>query len=385
MKKILGILALLVAIFAVTALQNPDFLSPYNQQNLLRWTSLFGLLSIGAAFVIITGGIDLSIGSLVALVGSLFTSLLVKHGWSVPLALIAVLTLSAALGLVHGLLVTKVRLQPFIVTLCGLLIYRGVARWVTDDQTLGFGTGYRGLRSLAIGKPFGMAELALGVGALCSLWFWFEVRRRRGEGRERRLGARVGLGLSLASIVMALWAVLGRPPGRLGEVVSDMLVPAPFLFLLVITAAAAFLLNETVWGRHLLAVGANPEAARFSGIRTDALVIRAYMICSLLAGLGGVLFALDLNSVSPASHGNFYELYAIAAAVLGGCSLRGGEGSILGVVIGAAVMRTLYNSINLLGIPTQLEFAIIGTVILAGVLIDELVKRAVARRRAGRL
>ncbi len=136
MKKSLGILALLVVIFAVTALQNPDFLSPYNQQNLLRWTSLFGVLSIGAAFVIITGGIDLSIGSLVALVGSLFTSLLVKQGWSVPLALITVLALSAGLGLVHGLLVTKVRLQPFIVTLCGLLIYRGVARWITDDQTV---------------------------------------------------------------------------------------------------------------------------------------------------------------------------------------------------------------------------------------------------------
>ena len=105
------------------------------------------------------------------------------------------------------------------------------------------------------------------------------------------------------------------------------------------------------------------------------------MICSGLAGLGGVLFALDVNSIQPAMHGNFYELYAIAAAVLGGCSLRGGEGSILGVVIGAAVMRVLYNSINLLGIPTQLEFAIIGLVILLGVVADELIRRAVARRR----
>jgi len=384
LKKILGILSLLVAIFAVTALNSDNFLSAYNQQNLLRWTSLFGVISIGAAFVIITGGIDLSIGSVVALVGSLFTSLLVKQGWSAPLALIAVLALSAGLGLVHGLLVTKVRLQPFVVTLCGLLIYRGVARWITDDQTMGFGTVYRGLRSLATGKPFGMAELAVGVGAACILWFGMEVRRRRSEGRERRAAAKLALCISVALTGLALWSVVGQPPGRMGAVMSDMLVPAPFLFLLAITALAAFLLNETVWGRHLLAVGANPEAARFSGIRTDALVIRAYVICSLLAGLGGVLFALDLNSVSPASHGNFYELYAIAAAVLGGCSLRGGEGSILGVVIGAAVMRTLYNSINLLGIPTQLEFAIIGTVILAGVLTDELVRRAVARRRAGR-
>jgi ribose transport system permease protein len=113
------------------------------------------------------------------------------------------------------------------------------------------------------------------------------------------------------------------------------------------------------------------------------MIILSYVVCSFLAGLGGVLFALDVNSVAPAMHGNFYELYAIAAAVLGGCSLRGGEGSILGVIIGAAVMRVLYNSINLLQIPTQLEFAIIGIVILLGVIADELVKRIVTARRGG--
>src|SRR2546421_3545428 len=110
----------------------------------------------------------------------------------------------------------------------------------------------------------------------------------------------------------------------------------------------------------------------------------AYLICSVLAGLGGVLFALDVNSIQPAGLGEFYELYAIAAAVLGGCSLRGGEGTILGVIIGAAVMRVLYNAINILGIPTQLDFAIIGLVILGGVVTDELIKRIVARRRAAK-
>ena len=114
------------------------------------------------------------------------------------------------------------------------------------------------------------------------------------------------------------------------------------------------------------------------------MIIWAYVICSSLAGLGGILFSLDINSVQPSGYGNFYELYAIAAAVLGGCSLRGGEGSILGVVIGTAVMRLLNNSISLLGIPSQLEFAIIGAVILAGVLADELVKRWAAARRSRR-
>ncbi len=110
------------------------------------------------------------------------------------------------------------------------------------------------------------------------------------------------------------------------------------------------------------------------------MLLVAYVICSLLGALGGVFFALDLNTVQPVVHGNFYELYGIAAAVLGGCSLRGGEGSILGVLVGAAVMRVLYNSINLLEIPTQLEFAIIGGVILLGATTDELVRRGAARK-----
>jgi ribose transport system permease protein len=140
-------------------------------------------------------------------------------------------------------------------------------------------------------------------------------------------------------------------------------------------------LNYTIYGRYLLALGRNEQAARYSGINTDRMVIFAYVVCSLLAGLAGMLFALDLNSAQPSSLGNVYELYAIAAAVLGGCSLRGGEGSILGVLIGTAVMRALNNSINMLGIPGQLEFVIIGAVILGGVIIDELVKRLAARRR----
>jgi ribose transport system permease protein len=129
-------------------------------------------------------------------------------------------------------------------------------------------------------------------------------------------------------------------------------------------------------------LGRNETAARYSGINTDRMKILAYMICSLLAGIGGILFSLDLNSIQPSGSGEFFELYAIAAAVLGGCSLRGGEGTILGVLIGTAVMRVLYNAINILGIPTHLEFAIIGAVILAGVIADEAVKLLAARRHA---
>ena len=161
-------------------------------------------------------------------------------------------------------------------------------------------------------------------------------------------------------------------------------LPTPFFILLFLAAASAIVLHLTTSGRSLLALGRNEEAARFSGIRTHRLTVLAYVACAALSGLGGVLFALDCNSVQPASMGNFYELYAIAAAVLGGCSLRGGEASVAGTVLGAAVMRILYNAINLLQIPTQLEFAIIGTVLLLGVMADEGVRRLGRRMTAQR-
>ena len=317
MKKILGIFGLLVTICVFTAVMNPDFLNPYNVQNTVRWTSLYGILSIGVAFVIITGGIDLSIGSVVGLVASLLAWMMTVKGISAAVALPACMLLSLGIGLAHGLLITKLKLQPFVVTLCGLLLYRGAARYLTDDQSLGFGSANEALRYIVTGSiPLGAYR-----------------------------------------------------------------VPFSCLILLVLATIAAILLNRTLYGRYLFALGRNEEAARYSGINTDRVTLSAYVICSLMAGLGGILFALDVNSVQPASFGEFYELYAIAAAVLGGCSLRGGEGSIVGVIIGAAVMRVLYNAINILGIPTHLEFAIIGAVILAGVIVDEAVKRMVAKRR----
>lgn len=311
MKKILGILGLFVFICAVTAIESDRFLVPNNLQNVARWTGLFGILSIGVAFVIITGGIDLSIGSVVGLVGCMLPWLLVEKGCSVGVALAIVLGTSVLIGVCHGLMITKLGLQPFIVTLCGLLIYRGLARYLTDDQSVGFGTDFSELRELATGEPF--------------------------------------------------------------------MVPSSFLIMLAIGVLSAVFLNKTVWGRYLFALGRNEMAARYSGIATDRMVILAYVVCSLLAGIGGVLFALDINSIQPSNHGNFFELYAIAAAVLGGCSLRGGQGAIAGVIIGAAVMRVLYNSITLLGIPDHLEFAIIGIVLLLGVTADEVIRRVVRR------
>ena len=130
-------------------------------------------------------------------------------------------------------------------------------------------------------------------------------------------------------------------------------------------------LHRSVFGRYLYAVGKNEEAARYSGIRTERVIAAAYVICGGLAGLAAIFFAMYTRSISPASHGNFYELYGIAAAVLGGCSLRGGEGSMLGIVLGTVLLQVLQNLVNLLGIPSSLNFAVMGTVILIGVLADQ--------------
>lgn len=316
--KVLGILGLLVVVVAVTGSLNPRFFVADNLENVVQRTSLFGILGIGAALTIVTGGIDLSIGSVVGLSATVLP-MLVGAGVPAPLAVLAVLALGAVIGLLHGLCITRIGLQPFVVTLCGLLIYRGVARQISGDQTLGFGTGEVALRSLATGSPF-------SIGA-------FDV-------------------------------------------------PAPMFVLLGVGALAWLFLARSVWGRWLLALGRNPEAAHYAGVPVKTMTVVAYVLCSSLAALGGVLFALDVGSVQPAAMGNFYELYAIAAAVLGGCSLRGGEGSIVGVVLGAAVMRLLYNSIVLLGIPSQLEFAIVGGVLLLGAIADETIRRAARARRA---
>ena len=327
MKKILGISGLLLVVCVVTAIANPKFINAYNLQNTIRWTALFAIISIGVAFVIMSGGIDLSVGSVIGLVGTLLAWLLTVKGVSTAMALLTVFLVCVAIGLAHGLLITKLRLQPFVVTLCGLLLYRGIARYISDDQTLGFGGAHETLRYIAIGHPFGL------------------------------------------------------PIPGMDE---SLLIPMPFLIMIVLAMAAGLLLNHSVFGRYLLALGRNEQAARYSGVNTHLVTIAAYVLCSVLAGLGGVLFSLDVNSIQPSGLGEFFELYAIAAAVLGGCSLRGGEGTILGVIIGAAVMRVLYNAINILGIPTQLEFAIIGIVILGGVVADELVKRFVVHRRVSR-
>lgn len=312
-KKDIGLLVLILIVGGITAILNPVFLSTVNLVNMANLIGLFGLFAIGEGLVIITGGIELSVGSMFALIGVIFIDLMVNHGLPWQLVVPLCMGIGILLGGIHGFLITKLRIQPFVVTLCGLLIYRGVARWYMNDATIGFGYSdeFETLSWLASGRSFG--------------------------------------------------------------------IPHTFIALIVVALVMGVLLHRSVYGRYLFAVGKNEEAARFSGINTNAVIAAAYIISGALAGLSAVFIAFYTNSVSPSAHGNFYELYAIAAAVLGGCSLRGGEGSILGIVLGAILLQVLQNLVNLLGIPSSLNFAVMGTVILLGVLADQALQRRRAR------
>ncbi len=305
LKKDLGLCLLILVIGTVVALINPRFISAVNLANTANLIGLFGLFSLGEGIVIITGGIDLSIGSLFALFGVIFVDLLSNQGVTPLLAVLIIVAAGVAVGFLHGFLITRMRLQPFVVTLCGLLIYRGIARYYTDDGTAGFqfGENYPTLEWLATGRSFG--------------------------------------------------------------------VPNSFIIFIVVAIIMGVMLHRSVWGRYLFAVGRNEEAARYSGIRSSRIILSAYVVCSGIAGFSSVFLTMYTRSISPASHGNFYELYGIAAAVLGGCSLRGGEGSILGIVLGAVLLQVLQNLVNLLGIPSSLNFAVMGAVILIGVLADQ--------------
>jgi len=309
MRKELGTFVLLVILCIVLAILNPSFLSPANLQNLARLIGIYGIFSIGLGIVIITGGIDLSVGSVFALLGVLLSIFLVE--WHMPalIAVLAVIAIGTFLGLISGLLITKVKIQPFIVTLCGLLFYRGLARFIASDETKGFGSaqGFETLQTAATGNLFG--------------------------------------------------------------------IPTPFVILILISLVMWVVLHRSIYGRYLFAVGRNEIAARYSGINADLITATAYVLSGALAGIAGILLAFYTNSISPSSHGNFYELYGIAAAVLGGCSLRGGEGSIIGILIGTALLQILQNLVNLLGIPSSLNFAVMGAVILVGVVADQLLRQ----------
>ena len=310
--QVAGMAALLALLFLIACITNPRLIQDsYGLRTLGIEMSILAIFALGQGLIIIAGGIDLSVGSLMCFVGLnsiLFLSPDEGIGWPMFVVIPMALAFSALMGAVHGALVCFARLQPFMVTLCSLLIFRSVARGLTDDVTIAY--------------------------------------------RERDLPAFHWLGN--------------------GEMLG---IPVPVWILLFIGGALTFFMHFIVYGRYLYAIGYNLEAARFSGVRVHALRIFTFALGSFLAGVSGILEASNILSVAPSTSGMAYELRGITAAVLGGCALRGGQGSIIGILIGAAILKILQNMIIFIGLGTQWTDLVIGLVLLSAVIVDSLVKR----------
>ena len=313
---------------------NSDFLGASNIVNTTRQISMLGILSIGIAFVIITGGIDLSIGSVVGLSGVIIARLSSTQagglGYSLWIGIAVALIAATVVGLLQGLLITRLRLQPFIVTLGGMLLLRGVSQTIVEGGVISMGD-----------SPL--------------------------------------LNLSSGGILH-----LGRDP----------LIGWPTLIFAAVALVGAYVLHYTVLGRYVYAIGGNREAARYSGIDVDRVELMTYVMSSASAGVAGVCYAAYIGQMSQ-QVGVAYELYAIAAAVLGGCSLRGGEGTIFGILIGASMMRVIDNGINMFQVQysdadgvqriwrlnPNWNWIIVGAVILVAVILDQVVHLVQAARR----
>ena len=314
MQRLLGVLVMVLFIYGLLMAVNETARSVGNHKDLAQRLGFYGVLTLAVGVLIVSGGIDLSIGSVISL-GAVGFALLLLRGWSPWLAAPAVVACGAGIGLVHGLLVTYLRLQPFLVTLCGLFVYRGLARWLSPAGSVGW--------------PSAPAESQSAIADL--RWLLYS----------------------------------GEPLG----------VPNQLLLLLLLTVLLSLFLHGTVYGRYFYAIGYNEEAARYAGIATNRYKVLAYVLCSAMAGLGSVLYLLNYDTATPTSAGAFLELYAITGAVLGGCSLRGGEGSVPGMLLGAAVLPLLRSLCRFGGITDELEYAVIGTALLLGTVADELLKR----------
>lgn len=337
MKRLLGILALVMVLYGTVLVSDPYAGSAENHQNLARRLGHWGIITLGVSVVIISGGIDLSIGSVVGLSASSLGVLLEKQVPPLP-AIGIVLGGAVLIGAFQGLLITKLKLQPFIVTLCGLFIFRGAAQLVTlvDYHALGqkFATFFRSPAPVLKGS-----SMTVGIGT----------------------------GTDLESY---LFLVKGKLLG----------VPMTFWLLAVVALFMFVLLHRSVYGRYLYAIGYNEQAARYAGIQTDRYKVFAYVLCAALAGLRGIIDLFDVGTVSPSGTGSWYELYAITGAVLGGCSLRGGEGTVPGILLGTAVLPLLKSLCIFAGVPSDLEFMVIGVALLLGTIADELLKRRSAKK-----
>ena len=369
----LRVFLVLAVIWVIFQTQNENFLSSFNLTNLVLQIAAVGMISIGVTMILLLGEIDLSVGAVSGLAAAVMAVLNVKHGWDPMLSIAAALAVGAGIGLVNGFFVTQFGIPSFVVTLAGLLAWQGALLQVLGDTgTVNVNDEkITGLTSTFYGDAFAWALAVVVIGAYALSGFLERLRR-----------SRAGLAPPpLAGFLMRLIAVAVGTIAAVLVLTDDRGIPLAGLILVGFCALFVFITERTVWGRHLFAVGGNDEAARRAGIRVRRLRMTVFALASMFAAAGGILGASRLQAVNQSSGGSDLLLLAIAGPVIAGTSLFGGRGSVWGALLGALVIGSISNGMDLLGLESSSKFMITGGVLLAAVLIDALIRNE--RQRAG--
>ena len=365
----LQVFVMLAAIVAImlffTWTTDGSYLSPRNVSNLLRQTAITGILAVGMVFVIISAEIDLSVGSMMGLLGGVAAIFDVWLGWPLPLTVIVTLALGLVLGAWNGWWVAYRKVPSFIVTLAGMLAFRGILIGLTNGTTVSPTSNAMS----QIGQSYLSDSLGFSLGAigllLFVLWQWRGRLRRQSMGLNTPAAtATVGRQALTAVIVLgAIW-LLNDYRG----------VPTPVLLLVLLLLAGMFMATRTAFGRRIYAIGGNLEAARLSGINVERTKLAVFAINGLMVAIAGLILSSRLGAGSP-SAGNIAELDAIAACVIGGTSLAGGIGSVAGAVMGAFIMASLDNGMSMMDVPTFWQYIVKGSILLLAVWMDTATKR----------
>jgi len=360
------ILALLIAVAIIWIFfhikTDSAFITPGNLSNLFRQMSITGMLACGMVFVIIAGEIDLSVGSQLGLLGGVVALLTVNHGWGTWPAIGAVLVLGLLIGAFNGFVVTKMRVPSFIVGLGGMLAFRGVVLYITGSSTIAPAPD----DLISLGQGFVPPSISRWIGALIFLGMAALTARRR--VRRAKLGLQQGaLWIDIARVLAIGVLIFGFV-----RVLNDANgIPIPVMILIGLLAVFTYVSTQTVFGRHIYAVGGNMEATRLSGVNVARVKLVVFALMGLMCAFAGIITVARTGSGSP-SAGTGGELDAISACFIGGTSMRGGSGTVYGALIGALVMASLDSGMQLMDVDNSWQMIIKGVILALAVWVDVL-------------
>ncbi|WP_411754372.1 xylose ABC transporter permease XylH [Serratia sp. (in: enterobacteria)] len=361
----LAAIAVIMLFFTFTT--EGAYLSARNISNLLRQTAITGILAVGMVFVIISAEIDLSVGSMMGLLGGVAAIFDVWFGWPLPLTIVVTLLAGLLLGAWNGWWVAYRKVPSFIVTLAGMLAFRGILIGITNGTTVSPTSNAMS----QIGQSYLPNGVGFSIGAVGLMLFVAWQWRRRSRRTQLGLPVAAASGDVTRQSIMAI-LVLGAI-----YLLNDYRgVPTPVLILTALMLAGIFVASRTAFGRRIYAIGGNIDAARLSGVNVERTKLAVFAINGLMVAIAGLILSSRLGAGSP-SAGNIAELDAIAACVIGGTSLAGGIGSVAGAVMGAFIMASLDNGMSMLDVPTFWQYIVKGAILLLAVWMDSATKRRV--------